>query len=318
MIKITKEKDDFTGLRKIEISQIPFLESSVKKSTLFTQKELDALGVYNVKDSFSLKYLEHENGQGLISISILSLIDQLYGHKQWPHWNDNWPMIIDGERINLSSNLSNTFESRFELKVYSLPVDIFSKLCKATEIKYSLRGKYEKIEESFTENHLKVFKAFEHYCFGDENEGKMIIESVGDYFNKFKGKDESQNDEETTNYSCYSCKSANKVPNSWETFTCFYCKKSNTIIRPKNLTDDDRKKHENKVVELIKENKIADAIKYYASNFGYLEDVSSIKVKELAEKNGLASAYRKYETKKTIIVLVVLAVIIFVIFKACS
>jgi hypothetical protein len=35
MIKITKEKDDFTGLRKIEISQIPFLESSVKKSTLF-------------------------------------------------------------------------------------------------------------------------------------------------------------------------------------------------------------------------------------------------------------------------------------------
>ncbi|MFN5633350.1 MAG: hypothetical protein ACK49D_01630, partial [Flavobacteriia bacterium] len=69
---------------------------------------------------------------------------------------------------------------------------------------------------------------------------------------------------------------------------------------------------------LIKDKKVEDAIKYYAANFGFSENDSKSKVKEIAEKNGLASNYKKYETKSALIGFAIIAVVVFVLFKACS
>jgi hypothetical protein len=44
-------------------------------------------------------------------------------------------MIIDGDRVGLTSTSINSFETNYELKVYDLPVDIFSKICKYNDWK---------------------------------------------------------------------------------------------------------------------------------------------------------------------------------------
>jgi hypothetical protein len=181
-----------------------------------------------------------------------------------------------------------------------------------------LRGKSGKIEGDFNGPYIKVFQAFEQVCFGEENEGIKLFNSLELDDKKYKGVFNKENQEESKTYSCYSCKANNLVPDSWDSFNCHNCKKDNTIIRPKNLSDEEKLNHENKVFDLIKEKKIKDAIKYYATNFGFTEEVSKLKVKEIAEIKGLGSNYKKYETKNSIIGFTIIAFIVFVLFKACS
>jgi hypothetical protein len=317
----TIEKDDFTGLKKINSAfyGLKAFMSFDGPSSVAYRYMIEKTGV---SDVFDLLYVETENGQGNLVIRICSTIDRAkYSvsslNSEWPHWNDEWPMIIDGERLSLSSTSTNSFETDYELKVYNLPIDIFAKICNANEVKFSLRGRNNKIEGAFIAQHITLFKAFEQYCFGDENEGKKLLESIGSFVSSSNSSN-NQSQGDTTTYSCYSCKANNIVPNSWESFSCNSCKKDNSIIKPKELTDEERNKHESKVVDLIKDKKIDDAIKYYATNFGYTEDSSKLKVKELAEKNGMASIYKKHETKNALIGFVIIAVVIFVLFKACS
>lgn len=311
----TIEKDDFTGLKKINSAfyGLKAFMSFDGPSDIYLRYMRDKTGI---SDAFDLLYLETENGQGNVCVRVCSSVAKFSGNQDWPHWNDEWPMIIDGERLSLSSTSTNSFETDYELKVYNLPIDIFSKICNGKEVKFSLRGRNNKIEGVFTSQHITLFKAFEQYCFGDENEGKKLLESIGSFVNNTN----NQNQGDTTTYSCYSCKANNIVPNSWDSFKCHNCKKDNTIVRPKELSDEERTNHENKVVDLIKENKIEDAIKYYASNFGFTEDASKVKVKELAEKNGMASVYKKYDNKQTLygcLVLLVVGFILMMLFKAC-
>jgi hypothetical protein len=312
----TIEKDDFTGLKKINSAfyGLKAFMSFDGPSDIYLRYMRDKTGI---SDAFDLLYLETENGQGNVCIRVCSSVAKFSGNQEWPHWNDEWPMIVDGERLSLTSKSTNSFETDYELKVYDLPIDVFSKICNAKEVKFSLRGRNNKIEGAFITQHITLFKAFEQYCFGDENEGKKLLESIGSFVSSSNSSN-NQSQGDTTTYSCYSCKANNIVPNSWESFSCHSCKKDNSIIKPKELTDEERNKHESKVVDLIKDKKIDDAIKYYATNFGYTEDSSKLKVKELAEKNGMASIYKKHETKNALIGLVIIAVIIFVLFKACS
>jgi hypothetical protein len=351
---ITIEKDEFTGLKKIHtpifnldafnvFSDLSVMRSSQKIRKLDFKMKYDELSLrirlgHNVDseikkldsknlNGFDLIYIEGEDGQGAISIRVYSM---LFEDCQWPNWSDQWPMIVDGNRISLTSNHISEHPLDLEFKVYDLPVDVFSNIANATEIKYSLRGKSDKIEGALSGAYIKVFQAFEKLCFGDEKEGLTIFESLELEKNKYKGfldkladgdvekSSDENNDKEKSTYSCHSCKANNIVPNSWNSFNCHSCKKDNAIVRPTELTDDERKNHENKVVDLIKTKKIEDAIKYYASNFGFTEDASKIKVKELAEKNGMASIYKKHETKNAIIGLVIIAVIVLILFKACS
>ncbi|MFN5786125.1 MAG: hypothetical protein ACK457_09140, partial [Flavobacteriia bacterium] len=72
------------------------------------------------------------------------------------------------------------------------------------------------------------------------------------------------------------------------------------------------------VLLLLKDNKVSDAIKYYAFNYGVTEQEANKKIKTLAEENGHGETYKKHERKNGIIALVVLGVIVFLIFKACS
>lgn len=311
----TIEKDDFTGLKKINSAfyGLKAFMSFDGPSDIYLRYMRDKTGI---SDAFDLLYLETENGQGTVCIRVCSSVAKFSGNQEWPHWNDEWPMIIDGERLSLSSKSTNSFETEYELKVYDLPIDIFSKICNANEVKFSLRGRNNKIEGVFSTQHITLFKAFEQYCFGDESEGKRLLDSIGTFVNNTNN--QSQGD--TTNYSCYSCKANNIVPNTWDSFNCHNCKKDNTIIRPKALSDEERSNHENKVIDLIKAKKIEDAIKYYASHFGFTEAASKAKVKELAEKNGLASVYKKYDNKQTLygcLTLLVVGFILMMIFKAC-
>jgi hypothetical protein len=311
----TIEKDDFTGLKKINSAfyGLKAFMSFDGPSDIYLRYMRDKTGI---SDAFDLLYLETENGQGNVCVRVCSSVAKFSGNQDWPHWNDEWPMIIDGERLSLSSTSTNSFETDYELKVYNLPIDIFSKICNGKEVKFSLRGRNNKIEGVFTSQHITLFKAFEQYCFGDENQGKKLLESIGSFVNNTN----NQNQGDTTIYSCYSCKANNIVPNSWVSFNCHNCKKDNTIVKPKELSDEERTNHENKVVDLIKAQKIEDAIKYYASNFGFPEDVSKIEVKILAEKNGMASVYKKYDNNQTLygcLVLLVVGFILMILFNAC-
>jgi hypothetical protein len=76
---------------------------------------------------------------------------------------------------------------------------------------------------------------------------------------------------------------------------------NDNAIPIKKLSPEEIEKYENKTIELIKEKKVSDAIKYYASNFGESQENSKVKVKELAEKNGLASIILANTKKKALL-----------------
>lgn len=288
----TIEKDDFTGLRKINSSfyGLNLFLAFQGPSDIYLRYMRDKTGV---SDAFDLIYLERENGQGNIALRVCSSVAKYSGNNEWPRWEDSWPMIIDGERISLTSTTLNSIETNYELKIYELPIDIFSKICNAKEIKFSLRGRNKKIEGVFTQQHLTLFKAFEQYCFGDENEGKKLLESIGSII-----LDKNDPNHNNKSYNCYSCKSANLVPGNWDEFNCQKCGKSNRIIRPKNLSDEEKSKHEKRAIELISNKKMDDAVKYYADNLGLTNKGSLEKIKEFAEKNGYKSVYKNYINRK--------------------
>lgn len=305
MLKITIEKDDFTGFRTINTGLVDLKKFKTYSSALAMQLDglLGGLRADSSRDAFDLVYVESEDGQGGCYIKIISHIKETAG---WPHWDDSWPMIIDGNRISLNSTVINSFESYQETKLYQLPIDILNKLCNSKEIKFSLRGKSKIVEGIFTLQHQTLFKAFEQFCFGDEAEGDKII----DMLNKSLPKDDQvtetadeADDSEKETWTCFSCKAKNLVPKEWNTFSCHKCNKDNTITRPKKLSSEEIEKHEAKAVELIKEKKVSDAIKYYSTNFGESDENSKIKVKELAEKNGVASIMVAENKKKAAIAL---------------
>jgi hypothetical protein len=97
-------------------------------------------------------------------------------------------------------------------------------------------------------------------------------------------------------------------------------KKQETKAKPNKFDAEENSKHENAIVELIKNNRVEDAVKYYESNFGVDTEAAKSKVKSLAEKNGMASIYNKYHNKQALIgflgLLVVTGLIILLI-KAC-
>jgi hypothetical protein len=260
MLKITIEKDDFTGLKKITTPLIDLTNFKIYDSILsMTLDRLsDGFGVSKGRNAFELFYAETEEGQGTMAIRIYSLLAR---SNEWPNWNDSWPLIIDGERASLESTSKNQYEKSNEFKVYNLPVDLFNKICNAKEVKFSLRGQNEQVEGIFTSQHQTVFKAFEQFCFGDESEGNKIIETLNISLPKDDEVSETSGDAD----------------------------EAEKETRPIKLSQEDIEKYENKTIELIKEKKISDAIKYYAANFGESDANSKIKVKELAEKNGVAS-----------------------------
>jgi hypothetical protein len=170
-------------------------------------------------------------------------------------------MIIDGERVTLNSDSSNTFENKFELKLYNLPVDVFNKICNAKEVKFSLRGKNGKVEGEFNQEHLKVFQAFEQYCFGDEKEGEKLLETIKEPV----------------------------IPKSTEDIS-----EDENVIK---MSDEEKSTHEKKIIELLQNNKVSDANVYYASNFGCDNDAAKKNVIEIANKNGLYSVILKLKKR---------------------
>lgn len=208
---ITIEKDEFTGLKKIQTPIFNLKEFSVFKdlnSMRLQQKtrkiemkmqhnelslriklghnideELKNLDSENL-NGFDLFYVEGENGEGLLSLRVYTM---LFEDGNWPNWHDEWPFIVDGERISIESNIVAEFPTDLEFKVYNLPVDIFSKLSNSNEIKYSLRGKSDKIEGVLNSQYINVYKAFENLCFGDETEGKKLFEALELQKHLYKG-----------------------------------------------------------------------------------------------------------------------------------
>lgn len=289
MLKVTTEKDGFTGLKKITTPLIDLTNFKSYNSILsMTIDQLsDGFGESKGRNAFELFYAESEEGQGTMAIRIYSLLSR---SNNWPNWNDSWPLIIDGDRASLESTSKNQYEKSNEFKVYNLPVDLFNKICNAKEVKFSLRGQNLKVEGIFTSHHQTIFKAFEQFCFGDEAEGNKIVEILNKSL---------PNDDEVT-------EAADDGAN-------------NTIKRPIKLSPEEIEKHEAKTVELIKEKKVSDAIKYYAANFGESNKNSGIKVKEFAEKNGLTSIYKRYDNKQNLyayLFLIVVALVL-MLFRKC-
>lgn len=329
MTNLTIEKDEFTGLRKIytpifnleefnvfgglnvmrSFQKLRRGEMKIKHHELSLRIKLGQDVSEEIKNldsrdltGFDLFYVENEDGQGVLSIRVYSM---LFEDCTWPNWMDEWPWIVDGGRITIKSEHIAETLTDLEFKVYNLPIDAFSKISDSQEIKYSLRGKSAKIEGNLNGSYIKVFKAFEELCFRDENEGKKLFHALDLEKNKYEWSLIKQPQEESTTYTCYSCKANNIVPNNWDSFSCHKCKKDNTIIRPKILSDKEKSDYENLVIDLIKDNNVKDAISAYANNFGYTGAVSKTKVRELAEKNGYISNYNRFYNKKAIINLII-------------
>ena len=284
---ITIEKDEFTGLKKISTKFINFSKFKIYDSMFaMTMDRINVASVFYDLNAFDLLYAEAEDGQGAMYIRIYTLLSE---RNNFPRWDDIWPFIIDGEKTSLQSSLAAQYETHHEFKIYNLPIDMLTKISNAKEVKYSLRGENKKVEGVFSNEHLLIFKAFEEYCFGNEADGGKILDSINSAFLS-----EKEEEEESTTY------------------------KDNKIITPKELSDEERLTHDKKVLELIENKKIGDAITYYAANFGFSEADSKLRVKEIADKNGFGSNYKKYETKSSIIGFVIIAVVVFVLFKACS
>ena len=104
-------------------------------------------------------------------------------------------------------------------------------------------------------------KAFEQYCFGDENEGKKLLESVESSIIQNNSENQSENQITT------------------------------------NMSDEEKSTHEKKIIELLQNNKLSDANAYYASNFGCDSDIAKKKVIEIANKNGLFSVILKQKKR---------------------
>ena len=119
MLKITIEKDDFTGFRTINTGLVDLKKFKTYSSTSAMQLDglLGGLGTDHSRDAFDLVYVEAEDGQGGCFIKIVSYIKESAG---WPHWDDNWLMIVDGNRISLNSTVVNTFGSYEESKLLTL------------------------------------------------------------------------------------------------------------------------------------------------------------------------------------------------------
>jgi hypothetical protein len=290
MIEITTKKDEFTGLRTINTNFF-----GIKDVLTFggpTEIYLDFLTKQNsgikseVIDAIDLMYIEGENGQGNLCIRVVSAIGKYLRNLEWPHWDQNWLLIIDGERVSLNSSTINSFETSYELKVYDLPIDVFYKICNAKEIKYSLRGRNSKVEGVFLEKHLEIFKTFEKYCFGNENEAKLELAEL----NK-------------------TIKGNNQI---------------NISGKANELSKEEVENLEAEMVKFLKANKVEEAIKFYSDSYNYDHTSSNTKsyvtneLKKIAEKHGLEDVIKKHERKSTILGFIVIAVVLFILFKACS
>ena len=345
-VKFSKETDEFTGLSKLNSNLIKLSHFEITNQSLLTSEQALARNQYQIEhnlmiakakvgkadmdeakrldksavniNAFDLIYVEGENGQGTIALRVYTY---LWENCIWPNWHDELPLIVDGNRLSLTSKTIAEHPTHMEFKIYELPIDVFSQLCNASEIKYSLRGKDSRFDGVMSGNYILVFKAFEQYCFGDENEGAKIVEKINAETvaeNKKREAEEKEKLENSSLWTCFSCKAENSVPNDWDEFSCHSCGKVNSIERPKDLSDNEIIEHEGKVVELIRSNKVDDAIAYYATNFGYSKENAKERVKLLADKNGLGSVYKKHETKSLIIGFGIIAVVLFILFKACS
>jgi hypothetical protein len=256
MITITQDKDDFTGLRTIRtnffgLNDFITFSGPTEIYIDFLTKQNNGIKS-NVIDAIDLLYIEHESGQGSIVLRVVSAMGKYLRNAEWPNWDNSWPFIIDGERVSLSSTSTNKFESSYELKIYDLPIDIFNKICHSNEVRYSLRGRNTKIEGLFKDEQLKVFKAFEQYCFADENEGKRIIEELNrDYLKTSNTKSLKKEDQES------------------------------------KLSKEEIDEIEQKIVDFLKEKRINDAVRYYSAKVSCDETVAKDKVIEIAKKNGL-------------------------------
>ena len=151
----TNEVDEFTGLKKITTQLI-----SLQKFKVYKNDIISSLDRINDSDSiimFDLVYAEAENGQGVMAIRIDSTLKSSNG---WYDWQDEWPFIIDGERVSLVSKTQNEYKQWSEYKIYELTTDILYKISNAKELKYSLRGKNRKVDGILSNEHQIVFKAF--------------------------------------------------------------------------------------------------------------------------------------------------------------
>lgn len=180
--KFSEEKDEFRGSLKVDSSWVYISRNSKGDvlSYLLLDNELKDIFHWSSFDLFSLSYIELEGGTGKLIFNILSKakFKSLDDPDVLPKWYDDFLMIVDGQRIAFEQFGKRETGDSYELIKYSILVEDLSKITNASEIKFSLRGENHTIEGNFVDAHIKIFKAFEQYCFGDKDVANEIISKI--------------------------------------------------------------------------------------------------------------------------------------------
>lgn len=309
---INVKKDDFTGIKSISTSFIglkSFQSFGLGNAFYFElatmQKEMISLDLRQIKAEiqihgqaqaatlrrleetknfdfsvFNLFYGELESGQGLMTLGVLS-----YKTDDYFSLDQSLPLIIDGERLMLNAENSATIEISHEFMAYKLPVDIFHKICYGNEVRFRVSGKGQNIEGVFPKHIIQMFKAFEQNCFGDEAQGKSLLEEIN----------------KTAVVESANLSSSNQP----------------------SLTSEEIEKCQKDVVKLIFEEKVVDAFSLVENIYKCSHEDAKKIVKGIATKhsNKTHNIYKKYENQYNLgigVGCLVIVIILFLFFKACS
>jgi hypothetical protein len=289
--------DSITGLDRISISSMRL------RSLEFIEPEIVEIefNEYGYEFSGTIFGLYCTMAKGWVVHMWIEIISSDYNKSEnnLPNWNNVFFMIIDGKHVSLKSDQNTPIYKYIEFKNYDLPVDVLNLISNAKMVEFSLRGQYQEINGNwYPDEHIKVFKIFEDCCIKNQliSTANEKIAAIIDE----RDKQVNASSEKNLNASYKNNKVTNKAKN--------------------NISDnkiDINKEQESIIIDLLKNNKVSDSLKYVETNLKTSQNDAGRIVKGIAEKSGLASVYKKHEGKETAkgcgCVIIIIIVLMFIV-----
>jgi hypothetical protein len=173
MINISYKYDEFTGETIVMTGLVGLVRfKDFETSSVIALKPMDQ----NIFFSLIYSGIDNDYKDGLYTFDIHMIMDADRYPNLVPHWKNEWPLIVDGERVILE--VLQVGERNGENVNYKFNFETLQKLSNAKEIKYSLRGINTTVNGTFDPRHIDLFKAFLSYCTLKQKEGEEILSKI--------------------------------------------------------------------------------------------------------------------------------------------